>query len=188
MAYDGVQMPWDEGRANIQAGRFEAAVAAYHAALDRQPFNWILMNEIAQFLTFTLREPARRRGNGQGGAGSEPVLVGGAVEHVGDAYFELGRIGEAKNAYLRGLQVNPTDVKSRYNLSWILISEANYREALTVIAEAMALDETGEFYERLGKKQAEIMQRLAHRNQQRGLLMDNRVSKKSFEDFQSGNK
>ncbi len=67
-------------------------------------------------------------------------------------------------------------MKSRYNLSWTLIREANYGEALAVIAEALALDETGEYYERLGKKQAEILQHLARRNGQRQLLMANRVS------------
>ncbi len=56
-ANEWLQTPWNVARGNIQAGRFEAAVAAYHAGLERQPYNWILMNEIALFLTFTLRNP-----------------------------------------------------------------------------------------------------------------------------------
>ena len=57
--------------------------------------------------------------------------------------------------------------------------ERRYRQALAVIAEALAMDETGEYHERLMKKQGEILARLAMRNQQRLLLQANRVSNRT---------
>src|SRR5205807_7419679 len=50
--------PLGQARGCLQYGRFEAALTAYQEALVRQPSNWILMNEVALFLAFTLRNPA----------------------------------------------------------------------------------------------------------------------------------
>src|SRR5262249_15315815 len=96
--HGGLQMPGKPGPGNLQAGRFEAAVAAYHAALERQPFNWILMNEIAQFLTFTLRNPLGGVGLAKAALALCPRSSAELWNTLGDAYFELGRLGAAKNA------------------------------------------------------------------------------------------
>ena len=43
-------------RACAKVGRFELAATYYHQALERQPGNWVLLNEISLFLTFSLRD------------------------------------------------------------------------------------------------------------------------------------
>jgi hypothetical protein len=77
------------------------------------------------------------------------------------------------------LRTNASDIRARYNMAWVLNHERQYRPALAVIAEALAMDETGEYHERLMKKQGEILARLALRNQQRFLLQANRVSNRA---------
>src|SRR5262249_19207666 len=53
-----LQEPVDLARSAAKSGRFEAALAAYQRALELQPYNWLLMNEVAHFLAFPLRSPA----------------------------------------------------------------------------------------------------------------------------------
>ena len=178
-ANDWLQEPVTLARANLQHGRIEGALAAYHRALERQPYNWILMNEVAMFLTFTLRSPAAGIKMAKAALDLNPNCSSELWNTLGDAWYEVGKIAEAKGAYQRALRINPSDIRGRYNLSWVLNHERRYREALAVIAEALAMDETGEYHEKLMKKQAEILGRLAMRNQQRMLLQANRVSNRT---------
>jgi tetratricopeptide (TPR) repeat protein len=177
-----VQKPFQLARANLQAGRFEAALAAYHEALQRQPYNWLLMNEIALFLTFTLRNAPAGIAMARAALALNPASSAELWNTLGDAFFEFGKVPEAKDAYRRALRISRDDVRARYNLSWVYLVERDYAAALAVIAEALALDETGEYQARLMKKQAEVLGRLAFRNQQKLLLLANRVSKKADSD------
>src|SRR5205823_12304411 len=55
-------------------------------------------------------------------------------------------------------------VRARYNLAWVFTREKNFPAALGIIAEALALDKTGEYRERLLQKQSEVLAQLAVRN------------------------
>jgi tetratricopeptide (TPR) repeat protein len=177
-AQDRLQEPLGMARAMIQAGRFEGALTAYHKALERQPNNWILMNEIALFLTFTIGKPVSGIAMAKVALELNPACSSELWNTLGDAYFQWGKVPESKNAYQRALKINPSDVRARFNMAFVYQQEKNYRAALTVIAEAMNLDETGEYLERLGKKQAEILGQLANRNRLKYFLLANRVSKR----------
>jgi tetratricopeptide (TPR) repeat protein len=98
---------------------------------------------------------------------------------LGDAWFKVGKVAEAKGAYERALRINPSDIRGRYNMAWVYNAERRYRQALMVIAEAMSMDETGEYADRLMKKQEEARARLAMRNHQRFFLQANRVSNRT---------
>jgi tetratricopeptide (TPR) repeat protein len=178
-AYDKLQEPWGQARANIQYGRFEAAVSAYHQALERQPYNWLLLSEVAMFLTFTLRQPEMGVAMAREALALNPTCSPELWNTYGDALYEAGRLEEARSAYRQAMRVNPRDVRGRYNLVWVLQRWGQFAEALAMIAEALALDETGEYYERLTKKQAEVLVRLAQRQQQKMLMLANRVSKRT---------
>jgi tetratricopeptide (TPR) repeat protein len=177
--WERAQAPWQTARGNLPHGRVEAALTAYYQALERQPSNWLLMNEIANFLTFQLRNPVAGIAMAKAALELNPACSAELWNTLGDAYYEAGKIPEAGNAYRRALRVNPDDVKGRYNLVWVLVAQRRYRPALALVAEALALDETGEYYERLVKKQAEILARLNQRNQQRFFLLANRVSSRT---------
>ena len=55
-ADDHLHEPIDHALACARAGRFELAATYYNQALERQPQNWVLLNEISMFLTFSLRD------------------------------------------------------------------------------------------------------------------------------------
>ena len=114
----------DAARANLQHGRIEAALAAYHQALERQPYNWILMNEVAMFLTFTLRSPAAGIKMAKAAIDLNPNCSSELWNTLGDAWYEVGKIAEAKGAYQRALRINPSDIRGRYNLAWVLNQNA----------------------------------------------------------------
>jgi tetratricopeptide (TPR) repeat protein len=101
---------------------------------------------------------------------------------LGDALYEFGRTAEARSAYEKALTVNAADVRARYNLAWVAARERDYPAALGRIAEALALDKTGEYRDRLLQKQQEVLARLTQRHQQEYLLLINLVSKYAAEE------
>ncbi len=96
---------------------------------------------------------------------------------LGDALYELGRTEEARSAYEKALTVNATDVRARFNLAWVHTRLKDYPQALQRLSEALALDKTGEYRERLLQKQQEVVALQARRHQQEYLLLINLVSK-----------
>jgi len=109
--------------------------------------------------------------------GLNPTCSADLWSTLGDGLFEFGRHAEARAAYQRAIQVNAADVRARYNLAWVHAREKNFPAALEVIAQALALDRTGEYRERLLQKLNEVVGLLAVRNQQEYLLLINLVSK-----------
>ncbi len=181
-AWEWRQERWNAARANLQHGRVEVALTAYHDALDRHPGNWLLLNEIAWFLTYKLPKPAAGVAMAKAAVELNPACSAELWNTLGDAYYEWGKPAEARSAYQRALRVNPADVRGRYNLAWVLVLERRYTAALQLIAEALGLDETGEYTKRLVEKQTEVLARLAQRNQHKQFLLANRVSSKPAPD------
>jgi tetratricopeptide (TPR) repeat protein len=167
---------WDAARAYLQHKMVQAALGAYDQAIERRPNDWILMNEMANFLTFQFGNPVAGIAMARAALEVNPACSPELWNTLGDAYYQCRKLPEAKSAYQRALRVNPKDVRGRYNMAWVHLDERDYRAALADVAEALALDETGQFYERLIQKQNEILGRLNQRNQHKFFLMANRVS------------
>jgi hypothetical protein len=55
-AAEQLQEPIMQARQCLKVGRFELASSYYQQALARQPGNWVLLSEVAQFLIFSLRD------------------------------------------------------------------------------------------------------------------------------------
>ena len=172
-----LQEPLHKARACIKMGRFELAATFYREALDQQPRNWVLLNEISMFLTFNLRDVKAGIDMAKAAIGLNPTCSAELWNTLGDGLYEWGRTEEARSAYHKALAVNSTDVRSRYNLAWVHTRLKDYPAALDMIAQAMSLDKTGEFRDRLLHKQQEVLAHLAQKNQQEYLLLINLVSK-----------
>ncbi len=97
-------------RALVKAGRYEAAAGAYRDALGCEPKNWMLTDEVARFLTFSLQEPAAGLDMSRAGLALNPTCSADLWDTAGDALFCLGRVDEARDAFLRALAINPNDV------------------------------------------------------------------------------
>jgi tetratricopeptide (TPR) repeat protein len=171
------QEPWQKARECARVGRFELAATFYQQALDVQPYNWVLLNEVAMFLIFSLREVKAGVDLARLALRRNPTCSAELWNTLGDGLFEWGRTDEARAAYHKALRVNESDVRARYSLAWVYQRQKDYPEALRVLAEALALDWTGEYRERLLQKQAEVLAGSEARHRQEYLLLLNLVSK-----------
>ncbi len=176
-AKEKLDEPIQRARACLKAGRFELAASYYREALDAQPRNWVLLNEISMFLTFQMRDPKAGIDMAKVALSLNPTCSAELWNTLGDGLYEFGRTVEARSAYSKAQSVNPSDVRSRYNLAWVFAREKNFPAALESIAKALSLDKTGEFRDRLLHKQQEVLAQSAQRNQQEYLLLINLVSK-----------
>ena len=154
----------------VLANRVFMALDEKHQALERQPRNWVLLNEIAMFLTFSLRDLKAGIDMAKMALALNPTCSAELWNTLGDGLFEFGRTEEARSAYLKALDVNESDVRARYNLAWCYAREKNFPAALDMISQALALDKTGEYRERLTQKLSEVMQQVGLRHQQEYLL------------------
>jgi tetratricopeptide (TPR) repeat protein len=187
-ALEKLDEPIKKARACLQYGRFELAGSYYKEALKLQPRNWVLMNEFSMFWTYQMRDPKAGLDLAKLALSLNPTCSAELWNTLGDALYELGRNGEACAAYLRATAVNDSDVRSRYNLAWVFTRAKRYPDALKYIAEALALDKTGQFRERILQKLNEVLAKLTVRNQQEYLLLINLVSKHAKDDKQDDKK
>jgi tetratricopeptide (TPR) repeat protein len=176
-AYKRLQEPIQKARACAKTGRFELAGGFYREALHLQPRNWVLLCEVSQFLTFQMHDPKAGADMAKVALGLNPTCSAELWNALGDALYEFGRTAEARSAYEKALAVNAADVRARYNLAWVHTREKDFAAALQRIAEALALDKTGEYRDRLLQKQQEVVGRQTQRHQQEYLLLINLVSK-----------
>jgi len=163
-------------RDSIAVGRLEAATAAYRKALECQPYNWLLMSEISRYLTLALGSPDAGAAMARAGLSLNPHCSPELWNTLGDALFLLGQIREARLAFERALEINPSDVRALFNISFVLVQEKDLASTLKTLAKALVLDQTGEYRERLLQKQAEVLAQLANKQRQAAQLHANRLS------------
>ena len=149
---------------------------AYEEALGRQPYNWALMNEVAHFLTFSLRDPFAGVQMARAALACNPACSADLWNMLGDSLFELGRVEESRRAFLRALRIKPDDARAHYNLTFVHLRAREYEAALRRIAEALARDRAGTYRDRLLQTQADVLARLTRRHQQESLRTADRVS------------
>jgi len=181
-AYDHLHEPIQHARGCAKVGRYELAATYYNKALERQPWNWVLINEISMFLTYSLRDLKAGIDMAKMAIALNPTCSTELWNTLGDGLYEFGRIEEARSAYLQALEMNENDVRSRFNLGWCYAREKNFPAAVGMIGQALVLDRTGEYRERLMHKLQEVMVQVGQRHQQEYLLLINLVSRSAKKD------
>jgi tetratricopeptide (TPR) repeat protein len=176
-ARERLDEPLTKARECVKVGRFELAADLYREAVKRQPSNWVLLNEVAQFLLYSLRDVKAGLDMAKLALRLNPACSSDLWATLGDGLYEHGRTQEALQAYRRALQLNANDVRARYGLAWVHAQQTDYAAALVMIAEAFSLDSRGESFERLLKKQQDLLMRLAQQHQREYLLLANLVSR-----------
>src|SRR5690606_34973082 len=91
-----LQEPLAKARQWLQVGRFELALADYREALERQPYNWVLLNEIAMFLIFNFRDLKLGIDLAKLALAQNPTCSAELWNTLGDGLFEFGRLAEAR--------------------------------------------------------------------------------------------
>jgi tetratricopeptide (TPR) repeat protein len=99
-AAEHLQEPIGQARECLRVGRFELASTYYQEALARQPGNWVLLSEVAQFLIFSLRDVKTGIDLAKVALALNPTCSSELWNTLGDGLFEFGRYAEARSAYL----------------------------------------------------------------------------------------
>lgn len=174
-AYDWANQPLDAARTHLKEGRLEAALCAYRDAVSRQPGNWVLLTEVARFVSAALHEHEPGLDLVRRALALNPAS-GETWNTLGDVLICLERVPEAEQAFLEALRLNPRDAGARYGLVHILMRKNEPDAALHTIADALAHDKTGEYRDRLLQRQSEILARGDQVRQQRGQMLADRFS------------
>jgi tetratricopeptide (TPR) repeat protein len=175
-AQEWLEGPAKRARELAKVGRLQAALGQYRVALERQPCSWVLMNEVAHFLTIGLRSLKSGLEMAKAALRQNPGCSPDLWNTLGDCLFEMGRFQEARLAFERALAISADDVRGRYNLAFVHVQAREYDHALGRIAEALARDKSGAYHERLLQKQKEVLTLLAQQNQRSYLGQADRIS------------
>ena len=104
--------------------RVEMASHHYKEAMRRQPGNWVLLNEVSQFYTFSMLDPKAGANLARIALSLNPTCSADLWSTLGDALYEWGRTAEARGAYEKALAINARDVRARFNLAFCHAREA----------------------------------------------------------------
>ncbi len=125
-AAEAIQGPAAKARESAQVGKFQAAWDLYREAYDRQPSNWVLLSEMAQFQIFSMRDLKTGIELAKVALALNPACSSELWNVLGDGLFEQGRYAEAGSVYRKALEINASDVRTRYNLAWVYQREKDY--------------------------------------------------------------
>jgi len=149
--------PHEEARCHLGAGRRDQALEAYRQAVERNPDDWQILGEAAEYVGLQLGDHA---------AGLE--LVRAALERnpwyspwlwnvLGDCLFYRNRLTDAHDAFAQALRVDPDDPRSNLNIAFTLSASGDQAGALAAIARGLANDGKGLYRARLLEKQAQVL-------------------------------
>lgn len=154
--------PRERARELVDERRPNAARGAFATALALAPNDWQLLEEAASFLAYVAKDRGAARALARHGLELNPLATG-LWNVLGDCDLHARRPEEALRCYERAIEINPSDVRGRYNAAYALSARRDHAAALRMLADAMALDD-GSYRQRLLGEQARILDRLARRS------------------------
>jgi tetratricopeptide (TPR) repeat protein len=138
------------------AKRNEEARWLYWRAREAAPRSWHVLERWARFCLARQKDAEGAAGLAQAGLSLHPRHPG-LWNVLGDAEYERGRTDEAETAFRRALEVSPRDVRGRLNLSYVLQDRGDHAGALALLAEALAIDASGDWRDALLDRQRQVM-------------------------------
>jgi hypothetical protein len=160
---DARRAPRERARQLIDEPAPNAARGAFEQALALAPNDWTLHEEAASFLAYVAKDREAARTLTRHGLELNPLATG-LWNVLGDCELHSRRPEEALRCYERAIELNPREVRGRYNAAYALTASGDHAGALRMLADAMALDD-GSYRERLLGEQTRILDRLARRRQ-----------------------
>jgi tetratricopeptide (TPR) repeat protein len=149
------------------AGRNEEALDKFRTAVTRNPRNWQLIGNAAEFVGLQLGEHKIGAELARSALEINPWFSPWLWNILGDCLYGANQREQAHQSYLQALQIAPRDARTHFNLSFTYFERGDLRQALLAVAEAIAVDESGAYREPLLAKQAQIIEainaRQAHR-------------------------
>lgn len=173
-SFEWLDEPVTHARGCIRAGRLDTGLSYYRIALERQPTNWVLMGETAYFLHSHLRDCRGAIQLAKLALDINPIASRLWVT-LADALNGCGHTAEAREAYLRALDINSNEIGARLGLASIHVERGDFVAALRYIADGLAVDRTGQYTTALLHRQHETLQALIRKRRREAVLIANHI-------------
>ncbi len=157
--------PLEEARRHVAAGRMNEALAAYRVVVERNPRDWQMLGEAAEYAGLQLRDYAAGLEIVRAALERNPWCSAWLWNVLGDCLFCREKIDEAHEAFLQAQRIDPDDPRTNLNLAYTFAARGSPDEALTAIARGLAQDGRagGAYRARLLEKQAQVLAILSER-------------------------
>ena len=155
--YDFFEVPVEEARAHLSAGRKTESLESYRLALSRAPHDWHVVGEIAEFVGLQLQDYQAGRQLIRAALDQNPWYSAWLWNVLGDILFLDRDVSGAHEAYLQAQRIHPRDARTNLNLAYTFFEFGEYANSLEALASAMGADVAGMYRPRLLEKQHQVL-------------------------------
>ena len=155
--------PLEEARAHVAAGRHQQALEAYRQLIARNPRDWQMLGEAAEYVGLQLRDYAAGLQLVRAALERNPWYSSWLWNVLGDCLFYRERLDDAHAAFLQAARIDPDDPRTNLNVAYTLSARGDQPAALAAIARGLAHDGRGVYRPRLLEKQAQVLTLVSER-------------------------
>ena len=155
--------PQEEARAHLAAGRRNEALDAYRRMIERNPGDWQMLGEAAEYIGLQLGDHAAGLDIVRAALERNPWHSAWLWNILGDCLFYRDRLADAHEAFTQAQRIDPDDPRTNLNLAYTLSAKGDQPGALATIAHGLAHDGKGHYRPRLLEKQAQVLALISER-------------------------
>jgi len=155
--------PQEEARSHLAAGRRNEALEAYRRMIERNPGDWQMLGEAAEYVGLQLGDHAAGLEIVRTALERNPWYSAWLWNILGDCLFYRERLAEAHEAFTQAQRIDADDPRTNLNLAYTLSARGDQPDALAAIAHGLAHDGKGHYRPRLLEKQAQVLALLSER-------------------------
>jgi tetratricopeptide (TPR) repeat protein len=155
--------PQEEARAHLAAGRRSEALDAYRRVIQRNPRDWQMLGEAAEYIGLQLGDHAAGLEIAHAALERNPWRSAWLWNILGDCLFYRNKLAEAHAAFEQAQRIDPADPRTSLNLAYTLSAQDDQVGALAAIARGLAGDGQGSYRPRLLEKQGQVLAIIADR-------------------------
>ncbi len=155
--------PQEEARAHLAAGRRNEALDAYRRMIERNPNDWQMLGEAAEYVGLQLGDHAAGLEIARAALERNPWHSAWLWNVLGDCLFYRERLADAHEAFTQALRIDPDDPRTNLNLAYTLSAQGDQPGALAALAHGLAHDGKGHYRPRLLEKQAQVLALISER-------------------------
>jgi tetratricopeptide (TPR) repeat protein len=132
--------PCEQARQEARSRQFRQALASFRTAIERNPRDWHLIGEAAEFVSTQLRDHDAGLELAREALEMNPWYSAWLWNVLGECLASLQRPAEAHECYLQAHRINPGDVKTNLKLAQSWVAMGDPRRSLEAVARGLAND------------------------------------------------
>lgn len=155
--------PQEEARAHLAARRCAEALDAYRRMVERNPGDWQMLGEGAEFVGLQPGDHAAGLELARSALERNPWSSAWPWHILGDCLFYRERLADAHAAFLQAQSIDPDDPRTNLNLAYTLSAQGDQPGALAALARGLAHDGRGLCRPQQLEKQAQVLTLISER-------------------------